>query len=340
METINKKTMKIKVAFLDIKDTLGYIDKPGHLVLFKPTTTQLLESLKKQIGLRIGVITNLPENVTHEEGVQMLKQAGLLEYVEENDIISNHLAGKEKPGVAIFEYACKRVGVGVEEALFLGENLIEILGASAAGLQSILKPFPPKRDFIFKPLNPAAGSATDSGRLSEVMVEEEHIIGKRIVEACEKIVQLLADGKKVSLLTLGNLVYLFNNFVDPFHNRKEENILIPFAISRGYPVEKTKWITLEHEQGRAYFKAITLAYERIQNNYEIAYLDLKLCLDAVVRLYRQHGKREDGEFLPEMGRLLSEEDDALIVDLLAKAGPDDLTPYLILLSQIESDLNK
>ena len=332
--------MKIKVAFLDIKDTLGYIDKPGHLVLFKPTTLQLLKSLKDEIGLRIGIITNLPENVSHEDGIKMLEEAKLLDYVNKEDIISNHLANGEKPKAAIFEYACKKLGVSVDEALFIGENLIEILGASAAGLQSILKPYPPRRDFIFKPLDPAVGSATNSGRLSEVMIEEEHIIGKRIVGASAKIVQLLTENKKVSQVALGNLVYLFNNFVDPFHNRKEENILIPFAISRGYPIDKTKWIILEHEQGRAYFRAITLAYERIQNGFDIAYLDLRLCLEAVIKLYKQHGEREDNEFLPEMGRLMSEIDDALIVDLLAKAGPDDLTPYLTLLSQIESELNK
>jgi hemerythrin-like domain-containing protein/beta-phosphoglucomutase-like phosphatase (HAD superfamily) len=332
--------MKIKIAFLDIRDTLGYVDRPGHLVLFKPTTLQLLKSLKDEIGLRIGIITNLPENVSHEEGVKMLDEAKLLDYVDREDIISNHLAKEAKPKAAIFEYACAKLGVDVSEALFIGENLLEIIGANAAGLHSVLKPFPPRRDFIFKPVSHEPGSATNSGRLSEVMIEEEHIIGKRIVAASAKIVNLITENEKVPMVALGNLVYLFNNFVDPYHNRKEENILIPFAISRGYPIEKTRWIIMEHEQGRAYFKSINLAYERIQNGFDIAYFDLRLCLEGVIKLYKQHGDKEDNEFLPEMCSLLSEADDALIVDLLGRAGPDDLTPYLTLLSQIELELIK
>lgn len=328
----------ITTVFVDIRDTLGYVDRPGHLVLFKPSTIQFLKTLKNEIKVRIGVITNLPLNVSHEQGVAMLRDAGVLEFVNSEDVVSSHESGFEKPAAEIYHFACRKLGVNPVSAMYIGENLLEVIAAQAAGLSAMIKPFPPSRDFIFSPLAPGDTSTTNSGRLSEMMMEEEHLVGKRIVAASARISQLITDDKPVSMIALGNLVYLLQNFVDPYHHRKEEKILIPFAISRGYPKNKTNWILLEHNQGRCYFDAIEIAYERIQNGDHIALNDLKLSLDGFVELYKQHGAREDNEFLPESCKLFSALDDALLVDLFAKAGPADLTPYLALIAQTESEL--
>jgi hemerythrin-like domain-containing protein/histidinol phosphatase-like enzyme len=331
----------LKVVFVDIRDTLGYVDRPGHLVLFKPSTLQFLKSIKKDMGLRIGAITNLPANVSHDQGVQMLREAGVTdEFVATADIVSSHEANAEKPAPSIYQFACTKLNVAIDEAMFIGENLLEVIGAQAAGLNAMIKPFPPSRDFLFRPLSANPATNTDSGRLSEAMMEEEHLVGKRIVGASAKISTLIADNKNVSLVALGNLVYLLKNFVDPYHHKKEENILLPFAVSRGYPVAKTQWVLLEHDQGRAYFTAIEVAYKRLLNGDNIALQDLKFNLDGFVNLYKQHGGREDNEFLPEVGKLFSDQDDALIIDLFAKAGPGDLTPYLALIAQMESELEK
>jgi hemerythrin-like domain-containing protein/histidinol phosphatase-like enzyme len=333
---------KVKTVFVDIRDTLGYVDSPGHLVLFKPSTLQFLKSLKETMGLRIGVITNLPGNVSHDQGVKMLidSHSDIQKYIDKNDIVSSHEAGAEKPGQGIYQFACEKLKVNPAESMFIGENLLEVIGAQAAGLNAMIKPFPPARDFLFSPLTASPGSKTDSGRLSEMMMEEEHLVGKRIVGASAKIATMIGENKIVTMTALGNLVYLLKNFVDPYHHRKEENILIPFAVSRGYPKAKTEWILLEHDQGRAYFEAIAIAYRRLLNGDEIAKADLKINLEGFVNLYKQHGAREDNEFLAEASVLFSDQDDALIVDLFAKAGPGDLTPYLALIAQMESELNK
>lgn len=327
----------LQVAFLDIRDTLGYVDRPGHLVLFKPSTRQLLQSLKEDMQLRIGIITNLPGNVSHEQGKEMLKE--IWELIDKDGFISSHSAQFEKPAAGIYQFACRQMKVAPEQALFIGENLLEVIGARTAGLHAILKPFPPARDFLFKSLVASPGNATNSGRLSETMMEEEHLIGKRIVGAATRIATLITEKKKVPLIALGNLVYLLHQYVDPYHHKKEENILLPFAISRGFPKAQTEWVVLEHDQGRAYFNAIDIAYKRICNGDEHAYTDLKGSLEGFVQLYARHGGREDAELLPAMGQYLSDQDDALLVDLFAKAGPADLTPYLIIIAQMEQALS-
>jgi hemerythrin-like domain-containing protein/histidinol phosphatase-like enzyme len=331
----------LKIVFVDIRDTLGYVDRPGHLVLFKPTTMQFLKSLKNDMGLRIGAITNLPANVNHAQGVQMLRDAGITEdLIATDDVISSHEANTEKPSPSIYQFACNKLNINISEALFVGENLLEVIGAQAAGLNAMIKPFPPSRDFLLRPLAANPSSNTDSGRLSETLMEEEHMVGKRIVGASAKIAIRITENKPVSLTALGNLVYLLKNFVDPYHHMKEEKILLPFAVSRGYPAAKIQWVLLEHDQGRAYFTAIEIAYKRLLNGDAIALQDLKVNLEGFVNLYKQHGGREDNEFLPEVGKLFSDQDDALIIDLFSKAGPADLTPYLALIAQMESELEK
>lgn len=333
---MNKES--IKVIFLDVKDTLGYVDSPGHLVTFKPSTLQFLQAIKNEMGIRIGIITNLPENIDHQKGVKMLEEAGILEYVAKEDIVSSHEAKANKPSPSIYKFACKKLDVIPQEALFVGENLLEVLGAQSAGLNAMIKPFPPRRDFLFKPIPSSKGSQQNSGRLSEVLMEEDHLIGKRIVIVAAKMSEQISKKNKSSVSALGTLIYLLFNYVDKFHHAKEESILLPFAISKGYPSEKTLWITLEHDQGRSYFKAIDIAYKRVLNNDPTAWLDVKLNLDGFVNLYKHHGAQEDNEFLPQVTALFTDLDDAMVVDLFANAGPADLTPYLTLIAQMENEL--
>ena len=160
----------IKAVFFDIKDTLGYVDSPGHLVTYKPSTRDLLETTRDILGLRIGLITNLPANVSADLGRKMVEDAGLLEFIDRDDIVINHDAGADKPAPEIFAYAADRLGLKPEECLFIGENFAEVMGAQAAGMRAQLKPCPPGREFMLKAVAARPSTDKDSGRLSELVM--------------------------------------------------------------------------------------------------------------------------------------------------------------------------
>lgn len=94
-------TTGLKVVFLDARDTLGEVDRPGHLVPYRPSTEKLLTALKL-LELRIGVITNLPDEVSAKQGKEMILTAVLSEnpatgkvvtigdYIRRKDIVTNH----------------------------------------------------------------------------------------------------------------------------------------------------------------------------------------------------------------------------------------------------------
>jgi hemerythrin-like domain-containing protein/FMN phosphatase YigB (HAD superfamily) len=338
---MNEPLKKLEAVFFDIRDTLGIVDRKGHLVKYKPSTDQLLGAMRQAVGLRIGLITNLPDDVTSEQGIEMVKEAGIWEYLDPHGFVSNKTAGAEKPHPDIYLYAARQMNLSPEQCLFVGENLIEVIGAETAGMQAVLKPFPPGREFLQKPLKSFASSDSSSGRLSELLLEEEHLLGKRIVGSAIKIKEQLKIGEipaPALLRPMNTLVWLTKNFVDPFHHRKEEEVLFPFGLMRGADAQQIALITLEHEQGRNYFAGLDIALRRIQSGDAGAVVEFGYLLGGFIELYKAHGKKEDDVLFKKIGDLLTETDDALIADLMSRIGPADITLYLSVIASMEKDL--
>lgn len=126
-------------VFFDIGDTLGTLDQgTGQLVPF-PDTVGLLTAIHQVLGLRIGIITTLGSR-TNSQGHDLLKQAGLDSFVDPQAFISEHDAnGEAKPHPAIYRLAAKKAGVPIERCLFVGESMLEVIGALAPGMPAVLR---------------------------------------------------------------------------------------------------------------------------------------------------------------------------------------------------------
>jgi len=341
--------MAIKAVFFDARDTLGEVDQPGHLVAYRPSTEKLLSSMKA-LGLRLACITNLPDTLTAEQGKQMITGAVLDEqplltigdFIAAADIITNHEAGSNKPDERIYLYAARKLGLAPEQCLFVGENLIEVLGARAAGFQAELKPCPPGREFQPAPLG-GKKSPTDSGRAFEAFFEHEHLLGERIFACGDRIVaglgtvtgDQLPDNLRAGI---GFFVYLLDNFADQVHLRAEEAV-VPLAIARGMDPKVASWMFNQHDQARAYWRALDIAWKRIKTgdagDRRNAIGELAKITEAFVTLFKDHALRENDSLYPELGRWLTEADDALVLNIISHTGPADITPYVALVGEME-----
>lgn len=333
-----------RVFFFDVRNTLGVVDRKGHLVPFRPSATELLQAMKGLEGARLAVITNVPPGV---DAAAMLEEADLGGYFEK--VISTQdpeilKAKTAKPQRTMYELAAKAMNADLADCTYVSENLLEVLGAINAGMAGIVKKFPPGGDYIRHGLGRGPVSSTASGRLSEAVFEGQHIVGKRIVVCAMKIVEKLRAGddplapNNTLLSGMNRLVWLVNYFIDPYHHRMEEEALLPFAHMRGYPPSKTAWVLEEHDQGRAYFKAMTLALNRIQSGNRDALAEFANIVDAFTQLYRSHGAREDDELFKEIGDLLTDEDDAIVCGLIERLGPPDITLHYEIIQGMEQDL--
>jgi FMN phosphatase YigB (HAD superfamily) len=133
---------EIDFVFFDIGGTLGDQDPVSEAFTVFPSSSGLLSSLRNLVGLRIGIITTLGP-LTNAQGRALLQQAGLAQFLDPDGFVSDHDAGVAKPRIEIYQFAAQRVGVPIGRCLFVGENLVEVIGALAAGMKAVLKPSPP-----------------------------------------------------------------------------------------------------------------------------------------------------------------------------------------------------
>jgi hypothetical protein len=352
------------------------------LVPYSPSTEKLLSSVR-EMGWRIGVITNLPENVSAEQGRRMITEAVLSEgangrpaqtigdFIDANAIITNKDGKGQKPDPAIYRYAAEKMGVAVSQCMFVGENLIEVLGAGRAGMRWQLKPVPPGREFLPPPQQRGPVTPTDSGRAFEQLFEHEHLLGERIFACGEKIVEGLdatnpeldrlkkatddrlrrpdaglPEPKALALppnlkLAMGVFVYLVDNFADQVHLRAEEAV-IPIASARGLDSRLTQWVFNQHEQARAYFRALDIAWRRITTGDPadalFAVSDFRHCTHAFVTLFKHHAIRENNQLYKTVGDALTDSDDSLLLNIASHTGPADITPYFAFVRTMEEAL--
>jgi FMN phosphatase YigB (HAD superfamily) len=94
---------QIDFVFFDIGGTLGDRNAAGKFVAFA-SSAGLLQSMR-QIGLRIGIITTLGTQLTNAQALEMLKQAGLDQFLDPDGFVSDHDAGSAKPNPEIYRFA-------------------------------------------------------------------------------------------------------------------------------------------------------------------------------------------------------------------------------------------
>ncbi len=138
--------MSIGFVFFDIGGTLGERNPAtGQLIPFA-STPGLLTATRDLLGVRLGLITTLGP-LTNAQGWSLLTQAGLTQFFDPAGLISEHdVNGEGKPRPAIYKFAAHAVGIPVDRCLYIGENLIEVVGATVAGMRALLKPCPPGRE--------------------------------------------------------------------------------------------------------------------------------------------------------------------------------------------------
>jgi FMN phosphatase YigB (HAD superfamily) len=103
----------ISAIFFDIGGTFGNSDAAGHLVPFDGSVA-LLRAARDSLGLKVGVITNLPATLSDEQVRQLLKDPGLLPFLDPVGLITNHAAKADKPDPKIYLFAAKQLGLPVE----------------------------------------------------------------------------------------------------------------------------------------------------------------------------------------------------------------------------------
>jgi bacterial leucyl aminopeptidase len=126
--------------FFDIGDTLATASFPAggsNLVLtVLPGVVSVLKKLLDR-SIRLGVISNTPDNFTTAMMAQSLKNAGLFDFFLPELLIYSSVVGLKKDSVMIFCFAADRAGFAHDrnKCIFVGENAMERNFAKEAGFR-------------------------------------------------------------------------------------------------------------------------------------------------------------------------------------------------------------
>lgn len=101
----------------------------GCLVLYEDSLPVLGEL--KEVGLRLGVISDWQEGLTH-----FCDELGIGEYLEV--VVTSAEVGYQKPDARLFEAARRRLDVAAHEILHVGDRVEDVDGAEAAGFSAVL----------------------------------------------------------------------------------------------------------------------------------------------------------------------------------------------------------
>lgn len=142
-------------------------------------------------------------------------------------------------------------------------------------------------------------------KATEILMEEHRVI-ERVLNTLETAAERLARGLAVHPDFFLQATEFIKGFADGCHHKKEEGVLFPTMVAHGMPSQSGPIAVMltEHEQGRAYTRAMRSAAQRLLDGETEARAELIRNARAYVALLRQHIAKEDGVLFPMANQVI------------------------------------
>lgn len=153
------------------------------------------------------------------------------------------------------------------------------------------------------------------------VLEREHQVIQRAVAVMAQIVEQLELKHSIDADILRELVRFMRDFGDRCHHGKEESYLFPLLETRGVPPTGCPLAALkgEHVKGRQSTDDLAAAAAVYIANQESGRLRLIEVLQGLITLYPAHIWKEEYLLFPMTGKVLSVEDDELLMQQITVA---------------------
>lgn len=138
------------------------------------------------------------------------------------------------------------------------------------------------------------------------ILSDEHRVILRVISALNEAVKRLESGKEIRPTFFIDASDFIKGFADGCHHKKEEGVLFKEMGNYGVPKEggPIGMMLLEHEQGRAYTRAMRSATQRFMDGDETAQKEIILNANGYINLLTQHIYKEDNILFPMADRVI------------------------------------
>lgn len=134
-------------------------------------------------------------------------------------------------------------------------------------------------------------------------LENDHVYILRLIDVMERMVVTLSP----DLSGMELVVKLIRQYADGFHHAKEENLLFPMMLQKGFSNEQGPISVMlqEHVQGRNFVKMMSEGIERYKQGDDSAIPPIYRAMQGYIDLLRAHIGKENNVLFRMADRVLS-----------------------------------
>jgi hemerythrin-like domain-containing protein len=147
-------------------------------------------------------------------------------------------------------------------------------------------------------------------------LENDHVNILRLIDVMEKMILV----KSTNTEHFEKTVNLIKSYADGFHHAKEENLLFPMMVKKGYSIEQGPIAVMlhDHVQGRNYVKGMTDGIASYKKGNEAALAKIYENMQGYIILLRSHIAKENNVLFRMADNALSENDQQELLEEFAK----------------------
>lgn len=147
-------------------------------------------------------------------------------------------------------------------------------------------------------------------------LENDHVNILRLIDVMEKMILV----KSVNTDHFEKTITLIKSYADGFHHAKEENLLFPLMVKKGYSTEQGPIAVMlhDHAEGRDYVKAMTEGISGYKKGNEAALAKIYENMQGYIILLRNHIAKENNVLFRMADNALSENDQQELLKEFAK----------------------
>jgi len=147
-------------------------------------------------------------------------------------------------------------------------------------------------------------------------LENDHVYILRLTDVMERMVVTLSP----DLSGMELVVKLIQQYADGFHHAKEENLLFPLMLQKGFSNEQGPISVMlqEHSQGRNFVKGMSAGIDLYKQGDDTAIPQIYRAMQGYIDLLRAHIGKENNVLFRMADRVLSAaEQENLLTDFAA-----------------------
>lgn len=143
-------------------------------------------------------------------------------------------------------------------------------------------------------------------------LEYDHVYILRLIDVMEQMIMNFST----DIGHLESVVYLIRNYADGFHHAKEENLLFPLMVTKGFSNDQSPVSVMlhDHEEGRNFVKSMSDGIDKFKEGDSSELPEVYRNMQSYIDLIRAHIEKENNVLFKMADRVLSTTEQAELLN--------------------------